>query len=122
MGWRAHDARQLIGQQRLGVPLQSLQHGDVRLRRIVRAPCKPRSQYLGRGLAMRDRERHAGPPRDVPRGDPLVTPQERVLPEIPLARLGEPDEVAQLIAYLVSDGAAFVTGANMSINGGQHME
>ncbi|HKB53163.1 MAG TPA: acetoacetyl-CoA reductase [Ramlibacter sp.] len=48
--------------------------------------------------------------------------QERVLPEIPVARLGEPDEVAQLIAYLVSDGAAFVTGANLSINGGQHME
>ena len=48
--------------------------------------------------------------------------QERVLPEIPVARLGEPDEVAQLIAYLVSDSGGFVTGANLSINGGQHME
>jgi acetoacetyl-CoA reductase len=46
---------------------------------------------------------------------------ERILPEIPLGRLGEPDEVAQLVAYLVSDRAAFVTGANLSINGGQHM-
>ena len=45
----------------------------------------------------------------------------RILPEIPLGRLGEPDEVAQLVAYLVSPQAAFVTGANLSINGGQHM-
>ncbi|MEO8653613.1 MAG: SDR family oxidoreductase, partial [Ramlibacter sp.] len=36
-------------------------------------------------------------------------------------RLGEPDEVAQLIADLASDRAAFITGANLSINGGQHM-
>jgi acetoacetyl-CoA reductase len=47
--------------------------------------------------------------------------QERILPEIPLGRLGEPDEVGQLVAYLASDRAAFVTGANLSINGGQHM-
>ena len=47
--------------------------------------------------------------------------QERILPEIPLGRLGEPDEVAQFVAYLASDRAAFITGANHSINGGQHM-
>jgi len=58
---------------------------------------------------------------------PMVerVPQEllrsRVLPEIAVGRLGEPDEVARLVAYLVSDGAAFVTGANLAINGGQHM-
>lgn len=47
--------------------------------------------------------------------------QDHVLPEIPLGRLGDPDEVAQLVAYLCSDAAAFVTGANLAINGGQHM-
>jgi acetoacetyl-CoA reductase len=47
--------------------------------------------------------------------------QERILPEIPLGRLGDPDEVGQLVAYLASDRAAFITGANLSINGGQHM-
>ncbi len=47
--------------------------------------------------------------------------QERILPEIPTGRLGEPDEVAQLVAYLASDRAGFITGANYSINGGQHM-
>lgn len=45
----------------------------------------------------------------------------KILPQIPLGRLGEPDEVAALVAYLVSDDAAFVTGANIAINGGQHM-
>ena len=47
--------------------------------------------------------------------------QEHVLPEIPLGRLGDPDEVAQLVAYLCSEAGAFVTGANLAINGGQHM-
>jgi len=45
----------------------------------------------------------------------------KILPQIPVARLGKPDEVAGLIIYLCSEEAAFVTGANISINGGQHM-
>lgn len=40
---------------------------------------------------------------------------------IPVGRLGEVAEVGALIAYLASDIAAFVTGANVAINGGQHM-
>jgi len=52
---------------------------------------------------------------------PQQVMQERILPEIPLGRLGDPDEVAQLVAYLASERAAFITGANLSINGGQHM-
>jgi acetoacetyl-CoA reductase len=48
--------------------------------------------------------------------------QQRILPEIPLGRLGEPAEVAELISYLCSERACFVTGANLSINGGQHMD
>lgn len=60
-------------------------------------------------------------------GTKMVTaiPQEildaKILPQIPLNRLGKPEEVAGLVAYLASDEAAFVTGANISINGGQHM-
>jgi len=45
----------------------------------------------------------------------------KIIPQIPMGRLGMPDEVAGLCAYLASDEAAFVTGANIAINGGQHM-
>ena len=47
--------------------------------------------------------------------------KSKILPQIPVGRLGEPAEVAALIAYLSSDLAGFVTGANIAINGGQHM-
>jgi acetoacetyl-CoA reductase len=47
--------------------------------------------------------------------------QGKILPQIPLGRLGEPAEVAALVAYLASSEAGFVTGANIAINGGQHM-
>jgi acetoacetyl-CoA reductase len=52
-------------------------------------------------------------------------PQEildtKILPQIPVGRLGQPDEVAALVRYLCSDDAGFVTGSNIAINGGQHM-
>ncbi len=55
----------------------------------------------------------------------MAIPQEvlesKILPQIPMMRLGKPEEVAGLVAYLSSDEAAFVTGANITINGGQHM-
>ena len=47
--------------------------------------------------------------------------QNAILPQIPMGRLGEPEEVAALVAYLASPEAGFVTGANIAINGGQHM-
>ena len=46
----------------------------------------------------------------------------KILPQIPVGRLGKPEEVAGLVIYLASDEAAFVTGANIAINGGQHMQ
>lgn len=45
----------------------------------------------------------------------------KIVPQIPMGRLGKPEEVAGLVAYLASDEAAFLTGANIAINGGQHM-
>lgn len=45
----------------------------------------------------------------------------KIVPQIPMGRLGKPEEVAGLVAYLCSDEAAFVTGSNIAINGGQHM-
>jgi len=45
----------------------------------------------------------------------------KIIPQIPIGRLGKPEEVAGLIIYLCSEEAAFVNGANIAINGGQHM-
>ena len=45
----------------------------------------------------------------------------RIVEEIPVGRLGDTREIAALVAFLCSDDAAFITGANYSINGGHHM-
>ncbi|MCF6215786.1 MAG: acetoacetyl-CoA reductase [Emcibacter sp.] len=45
----------------------------------------------------------------------------KIIKGIPLGRLGEAEEIANAVVYLVSDGASFVTGSTMTINGGQYM-
>ena len=47
--------------------------------------------------------------------------RDLIVAQIPVGRLGKPEEVAGAVAYLLSDEAAFITGADLSINGGQHM-
>ncbi len=46
---------------------------------------------------------------------------EGIVAQIPLGRLGSADEVAALVLYLVSDAAAFMTGAVLTMNGGQYL-
>ncbi|TLZ17190.1 MAG: acetoacetyl-CoA reductase [Gammaproteobacteria bacterium] len=46
---------------------------------------------------------------------------EKIVSGIPVKRLGEPDEIASIVAWLTSDEAAFATGADFSLNGGLHM-
>ena len=46
---------------------------------------------------------------------------KQIIAEVPMGRLGTPEEIAEIIAYIVSDKAGFVTGANFAINGGQHV-
>jgi acetoacetyl-CoA reductase len=46
---------------------------------------------------------------------------EKIVSGIPVKRLGEPAEIASIVAWLVSDEAAFATGADFSLNGGLHM-
>ena len=45
-------------------------------------------------------------------------PKEQILAQIPIGRLGEPEEVAAAAAFLCSDAAAYITGAVLNINGG----
>ena len=47
--------------------------------------------------------------------------REQIVSSIPMGRLAQPDEIAGLVAYLASDDAGYITGANISINGGLHM-
>jgi acetoacetyl-CoA reductase len=46
---------------------------------------------------------------------------ERILPQIPAGRLGEPEEVARCVVFLASDDAGFITGSTITANGGQYM-
>jgi acetoacetyl-CoA reductase len=45
---------------------------------------------------------------------------ERIIPLIPVGRLGEPEEIARCVAFLAADDAGFITGATISANGGQY--
>jgi acetoacetyl-CoA reductase len=46
---------------------------------------------------------------------------DAIIQQIPMGRLAQPEEIAGLVAYLASDEAGYITGANISINGGLHM-
>ncbi len=47
--------------------------------------------------------------------------RKKIVAEIPIGRMGTPEEVAFVVEFLASDEAALFTGANLSCNGGQHM-
>lgn len=47
---------------------------------------------------------------------------EKIVSTIPVKRLGEPKEIASMVAWLASDEGGYATGAEFSVNGGQHMQ
>ena len=47
--------------------------------------------------------------------------EKAILPQIPVRRLGEPDEIARCVLFLASDDAGFITGSTLTANGGQYM-
>jgi acetoacetyl-CoA reductase len=47
---------------------------------------------------------------------------DQIVSQIPVRRLGQPEEIARCVAFLVSDDAGYITGETLSINGGLHME
>jgi 3-oxoacyl-[acyl-carrier protein] reductase len=47
--------------------------------------------------------------------------KDAMLSQIPLARLGEPSEIADVVSFLVSDSAGYITGETIHVNGGMYM-
>jgi acetoacetyl-CoA reductase len=45
----------------------------------------------------------------------------KIVARIPVGRLGKPEDIARAVLFLVADEASFITGATLSVNGGQHM-
>jgi acetoacetyl-CoA reductase len=55
----------------------------------------------------------------------MAVPEEhrgKIMAEIPVGRFGKPSEIGRLIAFLTADESGFITGAEIAINGGQHMQ
>ncbi len=52
---------------------------------------------------------------------PAEVLEKRIIPLIPVGRLGEPEEIARCVVFLASDQSGFITGATLTANGGQYM-
>lgn len=59
---------------------------------------------------------------DMVKAIPEEVLAKRILPFIPVGRLGEPSEIARCVTFLASDEAGFITGSTLSANGGQYMD
>ncbi len=58
---------------------------------------------------------------DMVKAVPAEVLEKSVLPLIPARRLGEPEEVARCVVFLVAEESSFITGSTFTINGGQYM-
>ncbi len=47
--------------------------------------------------------------------------EKNILPQIPLGRMGEPEEIARCVVFLAADEAAFITGSTLTVNGAQYI-
>jgi acetoacetyl-CoA reductase len=58
---------------------------------------------------------------EMVRAVPQEVIDKRILPLIPVGRLGEPEEIARCVVFLAADDSGFITGSTLSANGGQYM-
>jgi acetoacetyl-CoA reductase len=58
---------------------------------------------------------------EMVRAVPKEVLDKRILPLIPVGRLGEPEEIARCVVFLAGDESGFITGSTLSANGGQYM-
>ncbi len=56
---------------------------------------------------------------EMVRAVPEKVLNEKIIPQIPVGRLGEPEEIARCVVFLASDDAGFITGSTLTANGGQ---
>ena len=57
---------------------------------------------------------------DMVKAMPPEVLQKNILPQIPIGRLGEPEEIARCVVFLASDDAGLITGSTLTANGGQY--
>lgn len=58
---------------------------------------------------------------DMVKAIPQHVLEEKILPQIPVGRLGMPEEIARCVVFLAADDAGFITGSTLTANGGQYM-
>lgn len=58
---------------------------------------------------------------EMVRAVPEEVLKTKILPQVPVGRLGEPEEIARCVTFLASDDAGFITGSTLTANGGQYM-
>lgn len=58
---------------------------------------------------------------EMVRAVPQDVLETKILPQIPIGRLGEPEEVARCVLFLVAEDAGWITGSTVTVNGGQYM-
>lgn len=82
------------------------------------------SKSLGREVAMRGITVNVVAPGFIDTDMTKALPEEQrkaLSDQIPAARLGDPSDIAATVAFLASDGAAYITGETINVNGGMHM-
>jgi acetoacetyl-CoA reductase len=58
---------------------------------------------------------------EMVRAMPQDVLEKNIIPQIPIGRLGEPEEIARCVVFLAADESGLITGSTLSANGGQYM-
>ena len=82
------------------------------------------SKSLGREIAVRGITVNVVAPGFIATDMTKALPEEQreaLASQIPAARLGEPNDIAEAVVFLASEGASYITGETLNVNGGMHM-
>jgi len=82
------------------------------------------SKSLGREIAVRGITVNVVAPGFIDTDMTKALPEEQIealASQIPAARLGAPEDIAEAVAFLASEGAGYITGETLNVNGGMHM-